>query len=55
VTREGLPASEIERRLHESGVWILALGPGWLRAVTHRDVDDDGIDRAIDAIRAAMA
>jgi threonine aldolase len=55
VTREGLPASEIERRLHERGVWILALGPDWLRAVTHRDVDDDGIDRAVEALRAAMA
>lgn len=55
VTRDGLPAAEVERRLHERGVWILALGPDWLRAVTHRDVDDEGIERAIDALRAAMA
>jgi len=54
VTRENLPAAEIERRLHERDVWILALGPDWLRAVTHRDVDDAGIERAIDALRAAM-
>lgn len=54
VVREGLPAGEIERRLHERDVWILALGPDWLRAVVHRDVDDDGIDRAIEALRAVM-
>ena len=54
VTREGLPAAEIERRLREHDVWILALGPDWLRAVTHRDVDDAGIERAIDALRTVM-
>lgn len=55
VTREGLAAAEIERRLRERDVWILALGPDWLRAVTHRDVDEEGIDRAIEALRAVMA
>lgn len=55
VTREDLSAAEIERRLRGQGVWILALGPDWLRAVTHRDVDDEGIERAIDALRAALA
>ncbi len=54
VTREGLPAAEISRRLEERGVWILALGPDWLRAVTHRDVGDEGIERAVTALRAAM-
>jgi threonine aldolase len=55
VVREGLEAMEIEGRLDEHGVRILALGPDWLRAVTHRDVDDEGIERAIAALRAAMA
>lgn len=55
VRRDGLPAAEIERRLRERDVWILALGPDWLRAVTHRDVDDEGIDRAIEALRRVMA
>ncbi len=55
VEREGLPADQISRRLAERGVWILALGPDWLRAVTHLDVDDEGIDRAIDALREVMA
>jgi len=55
VVREGLPAAEVERRLRERGVWILALGPDWLRAVTHRDVGDEEIERAVEALRAAMA
>lgn len=55
VTRENLPAAEVERRLREEGIWILALGPDWLRAVVHLDVDDEGIERAIEALGAAMA
>ena len=34
-------------RLEERGVLMLAVGPTLLRAVTHLDVDDDGITRAI--------
>ena len=32
-----------------------ALGPGTVRAVTHLDVDRAGIERAIEAVRAALA
>ena len=32
------------------GVLVSALGPRLLRLVTHLDVDDDGIDRAIDVL-----
>ena len=31
----------------EQGVFVSALGPRFLRLVTHLDVDDDGIDHAI--------
>jgi len=55
VVREDFPADQISQRLEERGVWILALGPDWLRAVTHLDIDDDGIDRTIDALREVMA
>jgi threonine aldolase len=55
VVREGLPAEQVSSLLAERGVWILALGPDWLRAVTHLDVDDEGVDRAIDALREVMA
>jgi threonine aldolase len=55
VVREGLPAEQVSSLLAERGVWILALGPDWLRAVTHLDVDDEGVDRAIEALREVMA
>ncbi len=46
VDRDGLTAEEVERFLEERGVWILAIGPSRLRAVTHLEIDDDGIERA---------
>ena len=39
--------------LAERGVWLTRFGPHRLRAVTHRDVDDAGIERAVGALRAA--
>jgi threonine aldolase len=39
--------------LDERGVRMLQFGPRRLRAVTHLDVDDGGIDRAIEAMRGA--
>jgi threonine aldolase len=41
--------------LEEAGVLVLALGPRRVRAVTHLDVDDDGIDRALAAAQAALS
>ena len=38
-----------------TGVLVSALGPRMLRLVTHLDVDDDGIDRAIDVLAPAGA
>ena len=40
--------------LGEAGVRMGALGPGTVRAVTHLDVDHAGIERAIEAVRAAL-
>jgi threonine aldolase len=37
------------------GVLVSALGPRFLRLVTHLDVDDDGLDRAIDVLRPLVA
>lgn len=47
VTREDLSASHIANALKAAGVWVLDLGPKMLRAVTHLNVDDAGIDQAI--------
>ena len=52
---EGTAAEVLARRLDERGVRVLAAGPARLRAVTHLDVDDDGIERAVGALRAALA
>jgi len=37
-------------RLAEQGVRISQIGDGWLRAVLHLDVDDDGLARALDRV-----
>jgi threonine aldolase len=37
---------EVLRGLRERRVWMTQFGPRRLRAVTHRDVDDEGVDRA---------
>ena len=42
-------------RLGELGVRMLPLGPQRLRAVTHLDVDDAGIEQAIEAVGRAAA
>jgi len=52
VTRPGRTAEEVEAALEEEGVRILAVGPDRLRAVLHRDVDDAGLERAIEGLRS---
>jgi hypothetical protein len=36
-------------------VWMTQFGPRRLRAVTHMDVDDAGVERAVAAFREAAA
>jgi threonine aldolase len=40
--------------LESEGVGMLPVGPDRVRAVTHLDVDDDGIERALRAARGAL-
>jgi threonine aldolase len=40
--------------LEQEGVGMLPVGPARVRAVTHLDVDDAGIDRALDAAAGAL-
>jgi threonine aldolase len=44
-------AAAVAAAAREQGVIISALGPRFLRLVTHLDVDDDGIDQAIKVLR----
>lgn len=55
VERSDLAGSTLIARLAERGVRMLEAGPGRLRAVTHLDVDDEGIERAAAALRAAAS
>jgi threonine aldolase len=48
-------AGDLAARLEEQGVLLSVLGPQQLRAVTHLDVDRAGVERALSAIRAALA
>jgi threonine aldolase len=48
-------AASVAGRAAEHGVLVSALGPRFLRLVTHLDVDDDGLDRAIDVLCPLVA
>jgi threonine aldolase len=47
-------AGEVAQKLLEAGVQVTPLGPGRLRAVTHRDVDRREIYRALAAFRQVL-
>jgi threonine aldolase len=53
VARPGRDAFEIEGRLREQDVLALALAPDRLRFVTHRDVGDRDVERALAAMEKA--
>jgi threonine aldolase len=55
VTGQGPDAPALAGRLAAAGVRIAPISATRLRAVTHLDVDASGIDRALAAIRAALA
>ncbi len=49
VSEASLSAPEISERLLEKGVRMGAMGPSGMRAVTHLDVDEEGVVRAAEA------
>jgi len=55
ITVPGMDAAELARRLEEQGVFLLPAGPARVRAITHIDVDDEGILRAIEGFRSALS
>jgi threonine aldolase len=50
----GLTADELARRARQKGVLLSTTGPYRVRACTHLDVDRNGIDEAIEAIKGAL-
>ena len=47
-------ASEFASLAKSDGVWISALGPKYVRLVTHLDLDDSGVEKAIKVLRALL-
>ena len=45
-------AAVVVDKLAEQGILITAVNPTSLRAVTHLDVDDDGISKTIEGFRS---
>lgn len=50
ITGEGIDGEVVLGALEDRGVLLIRFGPRRLRAVTHRDVDAAGIDRAVEAL-----
>jgi threonine aldolase len=50
--RDASATERVLERLREKGLLAGAMGPGRVRFVTHLDVDDEGLDRAIDVLRS---
>jgi len=55
VAATGIPASGFVDSLAERGIHLTAVSPTVLRAVTHLDVDDAGINRALSVFSGAAA
>jgi threonine aldolase len=51
VSGTGMAAPELSAKLKERGILANAVDPALMRMVTHYDVDDDGIERALEAMR----
>ena len=54
VTRKGMDALSLFKALNEKGVLMLPVSRDAIRAVTHLDVDDQGIDYAIKVLRKVL-
>ena len=52
---EGADGDALVRELAQRNVRMLHVGDGWLRAVTHLEIADSGIERTLDAVRAICA
>jgi threonine aldolase len=55
IAEAGMSPGELAEGLRRRGVRIGPMGPSLMRAVTHLDVDEAGVDRAIEAVREVLA
>jgi len=54
VVDKGVTADSVCAALRAEGVWMMAVAPMRIRAVTHLDVSRQGIDHAIGAVRRVI-
>jgi threonine aldolase len=54
ILRPGVTAEMLLNVLAEEGVLMVPFGPTRIRAVTHMQVDEEGIRRALEALAAAL-
>lgn len=54
LERESLDPEALLAALGSRGVGMIRFGPRRLRAVTHLDVDEEGVERAVEAFRDAV-
>jgi threonine aldolase len=54
LEKSKLSAGEFAAEAKSEGVWIGALGPKFVRLVTHMDLDDYAIDRAIEVLQKLL-
>ena len=54
VRESVLTGKELCDRLREQGVWMMAVAPQRIRAVTHLDVNREGIDRALRVLHSIL-
>lgn len=54
LSKTKLSASEFAAAAKSEGVWLGALGPKFVRLVTHMDLTDQAIDKAIDVLQKLL-
>jgi len=55
LDHEPISAEQFVDMLHDAGVWLLALGPGRVRAVTHYGIEKADVEEALRTMRRVMA
>jgi threonine aldolase len=50
----GLSAADVIARAGEAGVGVSPTGGGRVRAVTHLDIDDDDVERAVELLPRSL-
>lgn len=55
ITAPGIGPDQVLGLLAQDGILLVPFGPGRLRAVTHLQIDDESVSRAVEGLNRAMA